>query len=77
MANKNKMNPLKKKILLQYKFTDDEINGLAKQLAYENNSLDQSKSQKKAVVSEFDNKIKVSESAIMSLSGKISKWLRV
>lgn len=67
----NEVKPRRIKSLLQYKFTDEEINNLAKQLAYENNSLEQFKSEKKAVVSEFDNKIKVCETSIMSLSGKI------
>jgi len=65
--------PILQKIFLEHKFTDEEINQLAKQLAYENNNLDQSKSKKKSVVSEFDNKIKVSETQIMLLSRNISQ----
>jgi phage shock protein A len=64
--------PILQKIFLEHHFTDEEINQLAKQLAYENNNLEQCKSKKESVVSEFDNKIKVSETQIMSLSRNIS-----
>lgn len=64
--------PIRVKNVLQYKFTEEEINGLAKQLAYQNKEIEQLKADKKATVSDFDNKIKVSEAMIMSLSGNIT-----
>lgn len=77
MSKKNKelseeIKPIRVKNLLQYKFTEEEINGLAKQLAFQNKEIEQLKSDKKATVSDFDSKIKVSEAMIMSLSGNIT-----
>lgn len=75
MSKKNEteeINPIKVKHLLQYKFSDEEINSLAKQLAFQNKEAEQLKSDKKATVANFDSKIKVSEAMIMSLSGNIA-----
>ncbi len=64
--------PIKTKKLLLYKFTEDEIKDLGKQLAMRTKELEQLKLDKKAVVSEFDNKIKNSEAGISLSSGQIS-----
>jgi len=63
---------IKRKEYLQYKFSDEEISEMSKDLAYKSKELEQLESAKKSLTAEFNSKIQSAKTEISRLANNIN-----